>query len=99
LQRAEDEGMVGGEHAHLHRVQDALARLRRPDGARSERLKERQRRLLLVSDFMAWKLSPGFVMASERHEADALVSIGVLREDYYVLISLIERKPLVQPSA
>jgi hypothetical protein len=28
LQRAEDEGMGGGEHAHLHRVQDALARLR-----------------------------------------------------------------------
>jgi hypothetical protein len=27
LQRAEDEGMVGGEHAHLHQVQDALARL------------------------------------------------------------------------
>ena len=29
LQRAEDEGMVGGEHAHLHRVQEALASLRR----------------------------------------------------------------------
>ena len=28
LQRAEDEGMDGGEHAHLHRVQEALARLR-----------------------------------------------------------------------
>jgi hypothetical protein len=27
LQRAEDEGMVGGEHAHLHHVQQALARL------------------------------------------------------------------------
>ena len=27
LQRAEDEGMVGGEHAHLQRVQEALARL------------------------------------------------------------------------
>jgi len=24
LQRAENEGMVGGEHAHLHRVQEAL---------------------------------------------------------------------------
>jgi hypothetical protein len=30
LQRAEDEGMVGGEHAHLHRVQEALARLNSP---------------------------------------------------------------------
>ena len=27
LQRAEDEGMIGGEHAHLQRVQEALARL------------------------------------------------------------------------
>jgi hypothetical protein len=27
LQRAEDEGMVGGEHAHLNRVREALARL------------------------------------------------------------------------
>jgi hypothetical protein len=25
LQRAEDEGMGGGEHAHLHRVQEAVA--------------------------------------------------------------------------
>jgi hypothetical protein len=30
LQRAEDEGMVGGEHAHLHRVLEALARLQSP---------------------------------------------------------------------
>jgi hypothetical protein len=27
LQRAEDEGMVGGEHAHLHQVSEALTRL------------------------------------------------------------------------
>jgi hypothetical protein len=27
LQRVEDEGMGGGEHAHLHRVQEALAEL------------------------------------------------------------------------
>jgi hypothetical protein len=27
LQRAEDEGMGGGEHAHLQRVQEALMRL------------------------------------------------------------------------
>jgi hypothetical protein len=29
LQRAEDEGMGGGEHAHLQRVQEALATLNR----------------------------------------------------------------------
>jgi hypothetical protein len=28
LQRAEDEGMGGGEHAHLQLVQEALGRLR-----------------------------------------------------------------------
>jgi hypothetical protein len=27
LQRAEDEGMGGGEHAHLQKVQEALMRL------------------------------------------------------------------------
>jgi hypothetical protein len=27
LQRAEDEGMGGGEHAHLQRIQEALGRL------------------------------------------------------------------------
>ena len=29
LLRAEDEGMGGGEHAHLQRVQEALGRLQR----------------------------------------------------------------------
>jgi hypothetical protein len=29
LQRAEDEGMVGGEHDHLQRVQEAVAHLQR----------------------------------------------------------------------
>jgi hypothetical protein len=36
LLRAEDEGMSGGEHAHLHKVQAALAQLRKelcPTGA------------------------------------------------------------------
>jgi hypothetical protein len=28
LQRAEDEGMGGGEHAHLQQVQEALGRLK-----------------------------------------------------------------------
>jgi hypothetical protein len=30
LLRAEDEGMGGGEHAHLHRVREALTRLQSP---------------------------------------------------------------------
>jgi hypothetical protein len=32
LQRAEDEGMGGGEHAHLQKVQTALAHLRNSEG-------------------------------------------------------------------
>jgi len=36
LQRAEDEGMGGGEHAHLQKVQTALANLR--DSQKVERL-------------------------------------------------------------
>jgi hypothetical protein len=43
---------------------------------------------------MAWKLSPGFVMASELHEPDAILAIGLMRDEYWALISLIDRKPL-----
>ena len=42
----------------------------------TENAKESARRLALVSDFMAWKLSPGFILASELHEPDALFSLG-----------------------
>ena len=56
--------------------------------------KERQRRMQLVSDFMAWKLSPGFVMASELHQPDAILAIGLMRDEYWALISVIDRKPL-----
>jgi hypothetical protein len=58
-----------------------------------------KRLLLLVSDFHGCTLSPDFVMAFERQEAELSCPIGVLREDYYALISLIERKPPVKPSA
>ena len=60
----------------------------------AENAKERARRLALVSDFMAWKLSPGFILASELQEPDAVLSVGIQHNDYWALISLIERKPL-----
>lgn len=60
----------------------------------TENAKERARRLALVSDFMAWKLSPGFILASELHEPDAVLCLGLRHNDYYALISLIEREPL-----
>ena len=60
----------------------------------TENAKERARRLALVSDFMAWKLSPGFILASELHKPDAVLSVGIQHNDYWALISLIERTPL-----
>jgi len=60
----------------------------------TENAKERARRLALVSDFMAWKLSPGFVLATELHEPDAVLGLGLQHNDYAAFISLIERKPL-----
>lgn len=60
----------------------------------TENAKERARRLVLVSDFMAWKLSPGFILASELHEPDAVLTLGLMHNDHYAVISLIERKPL-----
>lgn len=60
----------------------------------TENAKERARRLALVSDFMAWQLSPGFILASELHEPDAVVSVGLQHNDYAGLMSLIERNPL-----
>src|SRR5262245_34955927 len=61
----------------------------------TENAKERARRLALISDFMAWKLSAGFILASELHEPDAILSLGLQHNDYWALISLIERRPLV----
>lgn len=60
----------------------------------TENAKERRRRLSLVSDFMAWKLSPGFVLATELHEPDAVLSLGLQHNGYAALISVIGRKPL-----
>jgi len=40
---------------------------------------------------MAWKLSPGFILASELHEPDAVVSVGLQHNNHAALISLIER--------
>jgi hypothetical protein len=78
---------------------DPQFRIASPDGdwwiaiTLTENVKERTRRLALVSDFMAWKLSPGFILATELHEPDALVSVGVRHDDYAALISVIRREP------
>lgn len=59
----------------------------------TENAKERTRRLALVSDFMAYKLSFGFTLASEMHEPDSVMAVGVIRDDVDALISLIDRMP------
>lgn len=60
----------------------------------TDKPKERTRRLRLVSDFMAWKLSPGFVLATELAEPDAVLSVGVTHNEFYALVATIERRPL-----
>jgi len=59
----------------------------------TENPKERMRRLALVSDFMAYKLSIGFTLASEMHEPDSVLAVGLLHTEFDALISLIDRKP------
>ena len=59
----------------------------------TENAKERARRLALVSDFMAWKTAPGFVLTSEIHESDALVAVGLRHDGYVGLIRRLERRP------
>ena len=59
-----------------------------------DNVKERAKRLALVSDFMAWKLSPGFTLASELHEPDSVYVAGIMYMEQHGLLSLITRKPL-----
>ena len=79
---------------------DPQFRIASPEGdgwiaiALTENPKERARRLALVSDFMAWKLSPGLVLATELHEPDAVLSLGLQHGNYAAFIALIELKPV-----
>ncbi|WP_287389522.1 hypothetical protein [Ralstonia sp.] len=59
----------------------------------TENAKERTRRLALVSDFMAYKLSFGFTLASEMYEPDSVMAVGVIRDEVDAVISLIDRTP------
>lgn len=59
-----------------------------------EDLAERARCFALVSDFMAFKASPAFVLAVELKEPDAVCAIGVTHKEVMGAVSLIERRPL-----
>jgi len=59
-----------------------------PDGA-----DQRAWRLQLVSDFMAWKSAPLFVIASELHEPDSVYAMGVSHKEKHGCLSRIRRKP------
>jgi hypothetical protein len=53
----------------------------------TDNAEERAKRLALVSDFMAWKLSPGFTLATELREPDCILVAGVLHNDVLGLLS------------
>lgn len=55
---------------------------------------ERARRFALLSDFMALKMSPAFVMAGELKEPDAVFAAGISLQESVAVLSLIERDPL-----
>ena len=80
---------------------DPQFRIATPDGdywiaiTLTENPKERTKRLALVSDFMATKLSFGFTLASEMHEPDCVLAVGLLHNEFDALISLIDRKPRI----
>jgi len=80
---------------------DPQFRIATPDGdywiaiTLTEKPKERSKRLALVSDFMAYKLSIGFTLASEMHEPDSVLAVGLLHNEFDALISLIDRKPKI----
>lgn len=60
--------------------------------------KQRMKRLALVSDFMASKLSFGFTLASQMHEPDSVMAVGLLLDEFDALISLIDRTPVIGPA-
>ncbi len=57
-------------------------------------LNERQAQMRMVSRFMAWKLSPGFTLASELMQPDSVYCFGATHKEQLAAISLIERNPL-----
>lgn len=57
-------------------------------------LREREKQMRLVSQFMRWKLSPAFSLASEILSPDAVYCIGVSHHDCYAAMSRITRKPI-----
>lgn len=57
-------------------------------------LGERRRYFSLVSDFMALKSSPAFVLAVELKEPDAVCAVGVSHKEVFGAVSAIERRPL-----
>jgi len=80
---------------------DPQFRIATPDGdyrigiTLTENPKERMKRLALVSDFMAYKLSVGFTLVSQMHEPDSVLAVGLLHTEFDALISLIDRKPSI----
>ena len=57
-------------------------------------LGERNRHLAMVSDFMAWQLSPCFIIASELQVPDCVYAMGVSHTETIACLSVIKRRTL-----
>jgi hypothetical protein len=60
----------------------------------SSKMEEREAQLRVLSTFMAWKLSTGFVLATELIEPDAVYAVGVTHWQCIGVLSRIGRQPL-----
>lgn len=54
---------------------------------------ERQRLFRRLSNFMAWKQAPSFILASELNEPDCVYALGVSHKEVHACVSLIQREP------
>ena len=59
----------------------------------SDHASERQRRIRLISLFMAWKMATAFVLSGELRDPDAIYTFAVSRDERMGLLRRIERGP------
>lgn len=86
--------------AGYHGTIDPLFRIASPEGDYwitqrfSMRREERERQMALMQRFMAWKLSPGFTMAGQFSDPDAVYCFGVTYHEVACAVSRIKRAPI-----
>jgi hypothetical protein len=60
----------------------------------SDELAQRAQQMQLISRFMAWKQSPGFTMAGELMNPDAVYCYGATHKQEFAALAVIERNPI-----